>query len=71
MHILVQKIFAPTIRDLNEKPGIEFTSDPSDPPKPGTSIGVQGEKGGGTLEGFFQLKCDLSGFKNDLNIYIP
>lgn len=53
--------FAPgawnTLEPTNEKPGIELASDLSDHPKLGTSIGVQGEKGGGTLGGFFRLKC--------------
>ncbi|MCJ1265692.1 hypothetical protein MMC22_005572 [Lobaria immixta] len=53
--------FAPdawnTLEPTNVKPGIELASDLSDHPKLGTSIGVQGEKGGGILGGFFQLRC--------------
>ncbi|MCJ1463688.1 hypothetical protein MMC07_002297 [Pseudocyphellaria aurata] len=40
-----------------KKPGISFVDYLSQHPKLGTSIGVKGEQGGGSLGGFFKLKC--------------
>lgn len=57
-----------------EKSGICFASDVLQHPKLGTSIGVKGEQGCGTLGGFFRLRCgsDLHhGFLTSYQVVAP
>lgn len=56
------------------RPGIGFARDAVEHPKLGTSISVKEEQGGGTLGGFFKLKCGSTthrGFLTNHHVVAP
>lgn len=53
----------------SEKPGRSFANEVSQHPKLGTSIGVGGERGGGTFGGFFRLRCGSTHHRGFLTNY--
>ncbi|KAL8735420.1 MAG: hypothetical protein Q9166_000966 [cf. Caloplaca sp. 2 TL-2023] len=57
-----------------ERPGQSFWIETGDPPRYGTSIGVRGEQGGGSLGGFFTMKGPTrnhTGFLTNSHVVVP
>lgn len=58
----------------SNRPGISFVDDVLKHPKLGCSVGVNGEQGGGTLGGFFKLRCGSDthrGFLTNYHVVAP
>ena len=56
------------------RPGVSFKRDLASHPRIGTSIGVAGEEGGGTLGGYFSLRCHgrtHTGFLTNSHVFAP
>ncbi|MCJ1271059.1 hypothetical protein MMC22_010958 [Lobaria immixta] len=63
-----------TLEPSTDRPGKSFAGDVLKHPKLGSSIGVSGEQGGGTLGGFFRLRCGSNmhrGFLTNYHLVAP